>query len=91
MRRTPPTCARTFGEPIDTDPKTALAGAQLPFGGVKGSSIALMIELLAGPLLGDQLSFEAGERDVANTVLVSLAYIALSLGWIASAQTTTKS
>jgi LDH2 family malate/lactate/ureidoglycolate dehydrogenase len=54
------------GEPT-TDPKTALAGAQLPFGGVKGSSIALMIELLAGPLLGDLLSFEAGERDLAKT------------------------
>lgn len=50
-----------------TDPKEALAGAQLPFGGVKGSSIALMIELLAGPLMGDLLSFEAGEQDVANT------------------------
>jgi delta1-piperideine-2-carboxylate reductase len=53
------------GKPT-TDPKTALAGAQLPFGGIKGSSIALMIELLAGPLLGDLLSFEAGQRDVAK-------------------------
>ena len=50
-----------------TDPRDALAGAQLPFGGVKGSSIALMVELLAGPLLGDLLSFEAGAKDVANT------------------------
>lgn len=50
-----------------TDPKTALAGAQLPFGGFKGSSIALMVELLAGPLVGDALSFEAGERDKAKT------------------------
>jgi delta1-piperideine-2-carboxylate reductase len=50
-----------------TDPKEALAGAQLPFGGFKGSNIALMVELLAGPLLGDALSFEAGERDKANT------------------------
>ena len=50
-----------------TDPKVALAGAQLPFGGVKGSSIALMIELLAGPLVGDVLSFEAGEDDRAKT------------------------
>ena len=49
------------------DPGAALAGAQLPFGGVKGSSIALMVELLAGPLIGDVLSFEAGERDVART------------------------
>lgn len=54
------------GEPT-TDPGTALAGAQLPFGGVKGSSIALMIELLAGPLVGDVLSFEAGARDKAGT------------------------
>jgi delta1-piperideine-2-carboxylate reductase len=50
-----------------TDPREGLAGAQLPFGGAKGSSIALMVELLAGPLLGDALSFEAGERDVAAT------------------------
>lgn len=50
-----------------TDPATALAGAQLPFGGAKGSSLALMIELLAGPLIGDVLSFEAGERDTAGT------------------------
>lgn len=50
-----------------TDPQAALAGAQLPFGGVKGASIAMMIELLAGPLIGDLLSFEAGDRDVADT------------------------
>jgi LDH2 family malate/lactate/ureidoglycolate dehydrogenase len=54
------------GKPT-TDPKVALSGAQLPFGGVKGSSIALMVELLAGPLVGDVLSFEAGERDKAKT------------------------
>lgn len=54
------------GQPT-TDPKEALAGAQLPFGGHKGSAIALMIELLAGPLVGDLLSFESGEDDVANT------------------------
>jgi delta1-piperideine-2-carboxylate reductase len=54
------------GEPT-TDPAEALAGAQLPFGGFKGSNIAMMVELLAGPLLGDALSFEAGERDKANT------------------------
>ncbi|MBP7065006.1 Ldh family oxidoreductase [Ferrovibrio sp.] len=54
------------GQPT-TDPKVALAGAQLPFGGHKGSCIALMVELLAGPLVGDVLSYEAGERDKANT------------------------
>jgi delta1-piperideine-2-carboxylate reductase len=54
------------GKPTN-DPAEALAGAQLPFGGFKGSNIAMMVELLAGPLLGDALSFEAGERDRANT------------------------
>ena len=46
-----------------TDPDAVLAGAQLPFGGYKGSSIALMIELLAGALVGDLFSFEASEVD----------------------------
>lgn len=50
-----------------TDPAAALAGAQLPFGGPKGSSIAMMIELLAGPLIGDALSAEAGEDDRHGT------------------------
>jgi LDH2 family malate/lactate/ureidoglycolate dehydrogenase len=54
------------GNPTN-DPAAALAGAQLPFGGVKGASIAMMVELLAGPLVGDLLSYEAGEKDVANT------------------------
>ena len=46
-----------------TDPAAALAGAQLSFGGYKGASIALMIELLAGALVGDLFSFEASEAD----------------------------
>ena len=49
-----------------TDPATALAGAQLPFGGHKGAAIALMIELLAGALIGDLFSYEAGEHDSAG-------------------------
>lgn len=46
-----------------TDPAAALQGALLPFGGHKGSSIALMIELLAGALIGDLFSYEVIERD----------------------------
>ena len=49
-----------------TDPAAALAGAQLPFGGYKGASIALMIELLAGALVGDLFSFEASEVDTGD-------------------------
>ena len=54
------------GEPT-TDPATALAGAQLPFGGYKGAAIALMVELLAGALVGDVFSFEAHEADAGKT------------------------
>lgn len=46
------------GEPT-TDPDEALAGAMLPFGGHKGSALSLMIELLAGPLIGDLTSVES--------------------------------
>jgi len=48
------------------DPAAALQGAQLPFGAHKGSSIALMIELLAGALIGDLFSYESSERDDLN-------------------------
>ncbi len=50
------------GKPT-TDPETALAGAQLPFGGHKGAAIALMVELLAGALIDDLFSYEAAEAD----------------------------
>ena len=50
------------GQPT-TDPETALAGAQLPFGGHKGAAIALMVELLAGALIDDLFSYEAAEAD----------------------------
>lgn len=50
------------GEPT-TDPAAVLAGAQLPFGGYKGAAIALMVDLLAGPLIGEVASWEAGEAD----------------------------
>ena len=43
-----------------TDAATVLqGGAMLPFGGYKGSALATMIELMAGPLLGDLTSAES--------------------------------
>jgi delta1-piperideine-2-carboxylate reductase len=45
------------------DPKEILKGAILPFGGYKGAGIALMVELLVGPLIGERWSFEAAEHD----------------------------
>lgn len=45
------------GKPT-TDPQAAIDGALLPFGGYKGSALSTMIELLAGPLIGDMLGHE---------------------------------
>ena len=50
------------GKPSD-DPAEILKGVLLPFGGYKGASIALMVELLAGGLTGDYFSYEATEYD----------------------------
>ena len=41
------------------DATAALAGAMLTFGGHKGSALATMVELLAGPLIGDLSSQES--------------------------------
>eukprot|EP00927_Polykrikos_kofoidii_P079545 TRINITY_DN76324_c0_g1_i1.p1 TRINITY_DN76324_c0_g1~~TRINITY_DN76324_c0_g1_i1.p1 ORF type:complete len:379 (-),score=52.21 TRINITY_DN76324_c0_g1_i1:202-1269(-) len=51
-----------FGKPT-RDAAAALRGAQLPFGGHKGTSIALMVELLAAAITGDQFAFEALAND----------------------------
>jgi delta1-piperideine-2-carboxylate reductase len=47
-----------FGKPTD-DPRAVLdGGALLPFGGYKGASLAMMVEILAAALTGGQFSFE---------------------------------
>lgn len=49
-----------------TDPDMALDGAMLPFGAHKGSAIAIMIELMAGAMIGDLTSPEA--RDLVGAM-----------------------
>ncbi|MFD2845156.1 Ldh family oxidoreductase [Paracoccus cavernae] len=46
-----------------TDPAAVLAGAMLPFGGHKGSALATMIELMAGPFIGDRTSAQSAAFD----------------------------
>ena len=47
-----------------TDPQAVLdGGVMLPFGGHKGSALAMMVELLAAGLIGQAFSFEAKQRD----------------------------
>jgi LDH2 family malate/lactate/ureidoglycolate dehydrogenase len=55
------------GKPTD-DPNAALDGAMLTFGSYKGSALSAMIELLAGPLLGDLMSFESVALDAGTAI-----------------------
>jgi len=48
---------------LTTDPAEIAKGVLLPFGGHKGSALAMMVELLAGPLVGETFSFQTQERD----------------------------
>ena len=50
------------GQPTN-DPAEILKGVLLPFGGYKGSAIAMMVELLCAGMTGDYFSFEAGVHD----------------------------
>ena len=51
------------GEKTDDPSAIANGGVLLPFGGHKGSAIAMMVELLAAGLVGDMFSFEAKIAD----------------------------
>jgi len=47
-----------------TDPGEIVdGGVLLPFGGYKGSAIAMMVELMAGALVGDNFSYETALKD----------------------------
>lgn len=46
-----------------TDAAAALAGSMLTFGGHKGSALSAMVELIAGPLIGDMTSVESIAAD----------------------------
>ena len=46
-----------------TDPHKVLEGVLLPFGGYKGSALAMMVELLCAGLIGEGFSYEAAKYD----------------------------
>lgn len=52
------------GQPTRS-PAAVLDGVQLPFGGPKGSALALMVEMLAAGMTGESFSVDA-RRDVAD-------------------------
>lgn len=49
-----------------TDPVGALEGALLPFGGHKGSALCMMVELIAGPLIGEMTSRQVAGLDISD-------------------------
>ncbi len=51
---------------LTTDAAEIVKGVLLPFGGHKGSAIALMVELLSGPMVGETFSYETQENDNAD-------------------------
>jgi delta1-piperideine-2-carboxylate reductase len=51
------------GKKTDNPSEIVNGGVLLPFGGHKGSAIAMMVELLAAGLVGDMFSFEAKTAD----------------------------
>lgn len=62
-----------------TDPAEALQGAMLSFGGHKGGAIGMMIELLAGIMIGDRTSKEA--LDYLGTTALAPAHGELILAF----------
>ena len=62
-----------------TDPAAALEGSMAPFGGVKGTSIALMIELLAAGLTGAEYSKDAPPYGVTGAPPPGMGQFILAL------------
>lgn len=58
-------------------PAAALDGAQLPFGGHKGSAVCAMIELLGGALLGTDLAIDCQPGDALEDMRRGLTIIAI--------------
>ncbi len=56
------------GQP-SSDASAVLGGAMLTFGGYKGSALAAMVELIAGPLIGDLTSVESQAWDAGSRAL----------------------
>lgn len=62
-----------------TDPREALRGALLPFGGYKGANIALMVEVLSAGLSGAAWSLDARDFQAGDTSpAAGLTVVALS-------------
>jgi delta1-piperideine-2-carboxylate reductase len=61
----PGTIIDKHGNP-STDPADVHGGAILAFGGAKGALVSMMVELLAGALMGEPFSFETAQKVEAD-------------------------
>lgn len=66
------------GQPT-TDPQAALAGTMLPIGDAKGTSLALMVEILAAVVVGSALSSEASSFFLADGPAPNVGQFILAL------------
>ena len=83
----PEGCGITADGTPTTDPGEILKGAQLAFGGYKGALLSLMVELLAGPLIGEVFSTEQAAADnndggpaIGGELLIAIDPVTLSGG-----------
>jgi LDH2 family malate/lactate/ureidoglycolate dehydrogenase len=65
---------------LTTDPAAALGGAIKAFGGPKGSGLALMVELLTGPLVGGAVLGDADEATNRGNLVLAFDPAALGAG-----------
>jgi (2R)-3-sulfolactate dehydrogenase (NADP+) len=70
-----------------TDPKAALTGSLMPIGGVKGATLALMVEVLTVALTGAAFSFENDSYfEPGNRPRIGHAIVAIDPGALAGAE-----
>ena len=62
-----------------TDPRSALKGALRTFGGHKGSGLAVMVELLAGALIGGSFSHEIADIQVAPDAVMEAGHLVIAV------------
>lgn len=78
---------------ISTDPVAVADGAMLPFGGHKGSALSVMVELLAGAMIGDftsaeSLVFDDGDKVIPchGEIIIAFNPVTMSNGQLDRAQ-----
>lgn len=74
------------GEPT-TDPEVGMAGAVLPFGGYKGLGVAMLVQCLAGSLIGNSATLAgAGGSEMGAFLLVINPKLAVGDSYAADVQ-----